>query len=100
MATFTGLSPDSPYSSEEDRESVKLGVCASLGSFACLLVLTVFTYFLPELQALLSLLHLLYPNPLSASKPSQEAHSDLGRWEGPDLFSEMLGEMFPSSWPF
>lgn len=79
---------------------MKLGVCASLGSFACLLVLMVFTYFLTELQALWSLLHLLYPNPLSASKPSQEAHSDLGLWEGPDLFSEMLGEMLLSSWPF
>lgn len=79
---------------------MKLGVCASLGSFASLLVLMVFTYFLTELQALWSLLHLLYPNPLSASKPSQEAHSDLGLWEGPDLFSEMLGEMLPSSWPF
>lgn len=79
---------------------MKLGVCASLGSFACLLVLMVFTYFLTELQALWSLLHLLYPNPLSASKPSQEAHSDLGLWEGPDLFSEMLGEMLPSSWLF
>lgn len=40
-----------------------------------------------------SLLHLLYLNPFSASKLSQELHSDFGHWEGPVKFSEMLGDM-------
>lgn len=91
-ATFTALSPDHLVTPQTGtgRVSEAFRACC-FEEFACLLVLTGFAYFLPELQTLSSFLHLFYPSPLSVSKPCQEVHSDLGRWEGPVKFSEVLG---------
>ena len=74
------------------RVSEAFGACC-FEEFACLLVLTKFACFLPELQTLSSFLYLFYLSPLSVSKPSQEVHSDLCRWEGPVKFTEVLGEI-------